>query len=370
MISFVISGYVVSASLAKESTRSLLSFSTRFYARRVVRIFPALVLCLLVVSIVTTLFVPESWLSKTSKYTAYSAFFGASNLALVWLNDGYFSPRVEFNAFTHTWSLGVEEQFYLFFPLLFFVWLRYRDNRSLVGVVAVSLLPLLLVISLWYSWYQTAVSPERAFYWLPSRFWELAFGAMLYRCHSNGRLLPESKGKARLYLLVGVLLVGAGFALTDESRFPIPWALASAGGALFLIAGVVNTFDERPVIQRLLESRVLVYIGKTSYSLYLWHWPVYVLLRWTTGLESLSEIAFAIAATFVLAITSYHLVERPLRRGVSPKTQPAGRIVLVGTLLIVTSFAGSYSVFNAHSTLSMSVTADKRIWYPMRGPLK
>ena len=130
---FVISGYVISGSLVRYSNCNFLDYIIGFYARRIVRIIPALIICLLVVSIVTTLFVPDSWLSSTISKTGLFAFIGLSNYALIWFNDGYFSPRADFNPFTHTWSLGAEEQFYAIFPLIMFVWIKYNERKNFLG---------------------------------------------------------------------------------------------------------------------------------------------------------------------------------------------------------------------------------------------
>ena len=123
---FVISGYVVSASLLHRHDNHIGRYLLAFYARRIVRIFPALLVCVLLTGVATTMLVPASWLSQTTAYTGLASIFGLSNFALVWFSDGYFSPRAEFNPFTHTWSLAVEEQFYLVFPVMFYAWFRAR----------------------------------------------------------------------------------------------------------------------------------------------------------------------------------------------------------------------------------------------------
>ena len=142
---FAISGYVVSRSLHEVAARNFAHFALGFYARRILRIYPALVACLLVTGLLQVLFIPLSWLSTTSYKTGLFAFFGVSNFALIWFNDGYFSPRVEFNAYTHTWSLAVEEQFYLLFPaLVFFTWNHPEGRRTSVQRLIKLALPLLL----------------------------------------------------------------------------------------------------------------------------------------------------------------------------------------------------------------------------------
>jgi len=365
---FVISGYVVSASLARYASLGIVHFTVGFYARRIIRIFPALIVCLVVTTLLTSLFVPESWLSSTNQRTGLYAFFGISNYALIWFNDGYFSPRTDFNSFTHTWSLAVEEQFYVIFPLVFFVWMRFKGRKDFLGIVANWLLVSLLVVSLVYSWYETPRSPEEAFYLLPSRFWELACGALLFRWHTHGKAGPYVETAAGLFLPLGALLIGLGFIFSDESSFPFPWALLAVIGTTLLISGVVRIPETKPVIQKILESPGLVYIGKISYSLYLWHWPVYVLLRWTTGLKTLLEIAVAIVLTVSLAVVSYHFIERPIRKYKVLAKRQDWQVVLLGMLAIFISFKLSQTVFSAHSAISLSVTQDKEVWYPHKWP--
>lgn len=126
---FVISGFVVSASVHRLPPLSLGQSMLRFYARRIRRIAPALLACLLLTAVASVLFIPESWLSEASDKTGLMAFFGFSNWVLAAIGNDYFAPKAEFNPYTHTWSLGVEEQFYLLFPLLFLAWARGVRGR-------------------------------------------------------------------------------------------------------------------------------------------------------------------------------------------------------------------------------------------------
>ncbi|HEB92710.1 MAG TPA: acyltransferase [Gammaproteobacteria bacterium] len=364
---FVISGYVVSCSLARSSSSDLFRFILSFYARRIVRIFPALITCLIIVSIVTTLFVPSpsSWLGNANNQTAMTAFFGVSNFYLAWFNGEYFSPRMEFNPFVHTWTLGVEEQFYVIFPFIMFIWIKYRKRKTFLGFISNWLLAVLLVMSLFISWQQTSESPNNAFYLLPSRFWELAFGALLFKFHSRQKLVPNTVIIKQLCLSTGVVLIGLGFILSDKNSFPFPWALLSVGGALFIIAGLVSkVLGARIIVQRLLENSMLVYIGKVSFSLYLWHWPVYVLFRWTIGLETMLEIISAIVLTGVLSSISYNYIESPIRKNKFIMGRPSWHVVSFGVGMVVVSSVFAGTVFMSQSFLSLSVTENREMWYP------
>uniref|UniRef100_UPI004057C68E acyltransferase family protein n=1 Tax=Candidatus Electronema sp. TaxID=2698783 RepID=UPI004057C68E len=368
-IFFVISGYVVSASLLRHADSHFLQFAGSFYARRILRIFPALIVCLLFSSLAASLFIPASWLSQTNSKTALAALFGLGNFALIMFNDSYFSPRTDFNPFTHTWSLGVEEQFYLLFPVIFFVWMKYRSRGGLIGAADRHLLAVLLLLSLAYAAYATSITPDAAFYLLPARFWELAAGAFLLQLHWQGKMMPRSSLETNLYLAAGVLLIGAGFILSDKKAFPFPWAVLPVCGTVSLISGLLGHQTEtKPFVKQLLESSVVVYIGKISYSLYLWHWPVYVLLRWTSGLQTAAEYCLAITCSLLFAICSYHFIEQPFRTAKIRSAYPAKQIIRAGLAAITAAFVFAGAIFAAQPLISLSVTKDRKTWYPNPWP--
>ncbi len=358
---FVISGYVVCASLVRSHKDHLGHYLLDFYARRIVRIYPALVTCLVLVSLVGTLFIPDSWLSNTADKTGLFAFFGLSNFALVWYDDGYFSPRAEFNIFTHTWSLGVEEQFYVVFPFVVFAWVKLTSKQGL-ELLGWSLLPLMLLGSLGFAVYESGSNPVKAYYLLPSRFWELAAGGLLFQMHQCGQWRASTLAAQKVSLLVGVGLVTTGFVIAHKQAFPFPYALLPVVGTCLLITGVNG--DGAIWIKRLLEARGVRQIGRTSYSLYLWHWPVYVFFKWTWGLESVVEYLLAVALTFFLANISYLLIERRVQVWVHIKRFPSLITVGSGVTITVLLCAISLAIFLSQPILSLSVTKNREIWYP------
>lgn len=367
---FVISGYVVSRSLSREAAPNFIHFTLKFYARRIIRIFPALIAFLIAASIITTLVVPSSWLSDTNQMTALAAFLGASNIALILYSDGYFSPRAEFNPFVHTWSLGVEEQFYLVFPFIFFIWLKYRERKNSSGFFANWSLEGLLALSLVYSYFETSSSPDRAFYLLPGRFWELACGALLFKLHQQKMLVLKSKSAIDTFFWTGIALISLAFTLSDQSSFPFPWAMLPVGGTMFLIAAAVNKTESGSMMQNFIENPAMVYIGKISYSLYLWHWPVFALFRWTTGLESPLQIVSAVSFIAILSIISYHCLEIPVRNNFFVLKMPPWKIITGGIAIIFITFLLSIKVFQSQPSLSLSVTKDTQAWYPYPWPSK
>ena len=365
-IFFVISGFVISKSLAATEGQSFFSYLLSFYERRLIRIIPALLVCMTVTGIAASQFIPPSWLSNANRTTGPAAYLGLSNFFLLDSIDGYFSERVAFNPFVHTWSLAVEEQFYLIFPLLFFLWLQaYRKQSGrhpASHLVARGLIPGLALLSLAYAVYETAAAPQNAFYLVPSRFWELAAGAMLFQASSHGWHGPRTAGTSLILSVGGALMVCSGILFADAAAFPFPWALMPVAGTVLLISSLLVAPDSRSPIHRIIGHRCVRYVGRISYSLYLWHWPVVTLFRWTVGFSSPVQMGFAAFATILLSMTSYHAVEQPVRHSVFLRRQPKWKVV--GGSLILSILAASFT----HELLSRpwffnpSITVHNRDW--------
>ncbi len=362
---FVISGYVISRSLAKSKAPSFRVFIFDFYKRRILRIFPALIVCLVLTGLFAKLFIPQNfWLSAHNNWTGLWAFFGVSNFYLASNVDGYFSSRTPFNPYVHTWSLAVEEQFYVIFPLIFYLWLRLREKSSHQHRKVFAILPIMALVSFSWAAYETQIAHERAFYLLPSRFWELSAGAMLYQFHSYR---PDYFNRASQWMNpLGVLILSIGFGLADEAHFPFPWAIVPVSGAMLLLAGVSTTKAENSIVGLFLASPVMSYIGRISYSLYLWHWPVFVLFRWTIGLSSLTCWLLALSLTFTLAVLSYHFVEVTVRRSKYLSGLISWKIIIIGVIATYGAFFLVKQLFYANHLrwISLSVTNDECLWSP------
>ena len=359
---FVISGFVVSASMDRQGTASLLSFAIRFYSRRIRRIVPALMVCLLFFSLLSALFIPSSWLSDTNNQTGFYAFFGLSNLILAQTNNDYFSPRTDFNHYTHTWSLGVEEQFYFVFPLLFFLWVfeKRSDRKYLSTLVFFILTVLSLICAWWFSKRDAAF----AYYMIFSRFWELAAGVILYQISSQFLGVLSSFGqhwrKTGATASLGLIL--AGFTFASPQNFPFPWALFPVLGTAGLL--VFLRYNDKGFILNNLSNPYVIFIGRISYSLYLWHWPIIVLFRWTVGIDSAFEYIIVLLLTFLLATGSYYFVESPFRYAPTLRRLPNPSVVLIGSVAIIISYSVSHLISQHQRQLSLSVTKDSAMWYP------
>jgi peptidoglycan/LPS O-acetylase OafA/YrhL len=364
---FVISGYVVGASLLQSEAGTLWRFSVAFYARRFLRILPALLLCLTCAVLASNLFIPQAWLSDSNRKTAMAAFFGYSNLLLAARQDSYYSPRADFNPFIHTWSLGVEEQFYLIIPPLAWAWLRLRGARrtAVTGVIAA-----LGAASLLNAWRLGQSDANAAFYSVLSRFWELDVGALLSLALLNRPRplegLPTAARHAAQF--VSAAAIAAAMVLVELSRFPYPWALLPVLGAALLLVSLKGESASHPVM-RALEHPLFVRIGRLSYSLYLWHWPVYSLMRWTTGLQSAMQYAAAVVLTFALAGLSFVAVEQPLRESRRLRAAPRCLVVAGGVLTTLVLAGLAQTMFKHQPDISLSVTRDAAQWQPSGYPL-
>jgi len=361
-IFFAISGFVVTGSMIGKSFDRLPAMLSYFYARRLVRIMPALLAMLLVAILVNQMLVPEAWLSRAVPQTARFAFFGLSNIILATDTDGYFGVQAAFNPFTHTWSLGVEEQFYLVFPLILF-WHQRLDSAKLDADRAVRVIGWAALASFALCGVLTVIDQKYAFYLIVGRFWELGLGMIL--CLRMPQWLPvlvawPAKRRAAL-VSVSILMVGAALALPDQHGFPFPLAILPVVGTIGLIASVLASPDTG--IARILASKGPVAIGRLSYSLYLWHWPVFVMFRWTVGLETLGLQFAALVLAVLLATASYFLIERPLRRkGKAANGAPrfiVGRMA-IGTLACATL---GFGMLARSDLLAIGVTRDHSTWY-------
>lgn len=357
---FVISGYVITRSLSSRTHLGFGAYSADFYRRRVLRILPALLVVVLVSFVVAAMFIPQIWLSNQNDQTGLAAIFGLSNFVLAGNTNPYFSPRAELNPFLHTWSLGVEEQFYLMFPAIYFLYRRCRKTLRFAWAI----LPALAMASFVVSALQTSTDPLSAFYLLPARFWELAAGALLFHV-LDGKALDAYDGwLAQVMLAAGLTLLTAGFLGAERQHFPFPWALLTVVGTLMMIAAIsLKPVDTPSILHGWLLSPTMTYIGRLSFSLYLWHWPVAVLLRWTTGMEMLAVQLLYPLVVFALAAASYHLVETPMRSGKSVLQRRPNVTIAVGIGAIGLSALTALWITDNTERLALGKTADSYLWH-------
>jgi len=300
---FVISGYLIASIIVEEMRSGRFSF-IQFFERRARRIIPALYAVLIATIPLGWLFMlPDNFENFGQSVVATVA---VSNNILLLKTSGYWDLANEFKPLLHTWSLGVEEQFYLFFPLILLA-LVGRGARTTAWVLA-GLALASLVGAQWF----VATKPLVAFHLLPMRAWELLLGAIFAVTRRPDRPHQVAGGGVGAALSwTGLLLIVAPVFLFDESTpFPGVTALAPTVGTLL----VLMFASEGNMVGRLLSTRALVGIGLASYSAYLWHQPLFAFIRLLSPEEPSTLVWIAaIAATGALAFLSWRFVERPFR---------------------------------------------------------
>lgn len=312
-IFFVISGYLISKHIAQEVAAG--RFSMReFYRRRVRRIAPMMLLVVAATALASfALMTPED-----SRDVAKSAVWSVASLANVYfwreLDMGYFARSSMEVPLLHLWSLGVEEQFYLLWPLV--LWIGMRGLSVPVLLVAAGLAA---VASFFLASRIFPLDASFAYYMLPTRLGELLLGAIVGIAASTGRWRLASWGAHGASWLGAALVAGSLWIIDRQVPFPGWAALPPTLGAALLILGG----ERRPSPLPALASTPLVFIGRISYSAYLWHWPLFALFRYGHGEPGLAAAACILAVTMLLAWLSYETVERPTRAS----SAPFGRLV-------------------------------------------
>lgn len=324
-IFFVISGFLISSIIFRTLQRGDFSFA-EFYAHRIKRIFPALILVLASCYAAGWFFLLPGELAQLGKHMLAGAGF-VQNFVLK--NEvGYFDVAAELKPLLHLWSLAIEEQFYLVYPLLiFFAWRRNWNVLRIILYIA--------LFSFGLNVYKTMVGSASTFYSPQTRFWELLAGAILAYLQFNRQTtitdcltrwvfhpawcrtppMPEVRA-ARLHDLLsfaGLSAVALGIVLIDKSRlFPGAWALLPVMGAFLLILAGPQAWVNRTI----LANRAMVFVGIISYPLYLWHWPLLSFAQIVATEVPPWEVRLgAVILSFVLAWATYQWVEKPIRFG-------------------------------------------------------
>ena len=300
-IFFVISGFVITSSLYQRPSKNFKDFISGFYERRIKRLVPALSVFVLITSVAICFFNPEPGISLV---TGLASLFGLSNLFLVKQTTDYFAQSTELNVFIHTWSLGVEEQFYILFPFL--IWFsgfgRQTKNgeRNLFLIVGA-----LTITSLIGFLYLYTTNQPAAYFLMPTRFWEMASGNLLFIGFHQRKSIEQFLEKIPPLLLLALIL--------GVMYLPMSLAPVSTVSVVALTLVLIASLKKQTAAYHIFNHPKVVYIGLISYSLYLWHWGVLSISRWTIGIHWWT-IPFQVALILGLAVASYRYIETPIRK--------------------------------------------------------
>lgn len=333
---FVISGYLITALILKEYEKNTFRFSN-FWLRRIKRIFPALVFMILIMTIVGSYVYYGQELNNLG-LQSISAILSFANITMWRLAGNYWGQDANNSLFLHTWSLSVEEQFYFFYPFVLMLLLK-KSKKNLVMIIgALALGSFLLYI------YGNYRYPFATFYLLPTRAWELASGCLIgillfnqnqYAIHSKVRYLP----------LLGLFLIIFSYIFYLQNSWFIYYLIFPVIGSVLIIAfSSKNDF----LVSKLLATKPFVFIGKISYSLYLWHWAIIVLMN---HLEFMGGNSIPFYVTTILisltSLASYYFIETPTRK--------MKNILSPAIIMLVVSFSFSYYLFQTKHKYDFSV---------------
>jgi peptidoglycan/LPS O-acetylase OafA/YrhL len=297
---FVISGFLISGIIFKELESSCFSFAS-FYARRVKRIFPALITVLTTSYAFGWFFLFNDDFRRLGSHIFRATLF-LSNFIL-WREAGYFDNAADTKPLLHLWSLGIEEQFYIVWPVILWVFWRFKALR-------LPLVALLTTASLVWNIYQSQLDLTHDFYSPLTRFWELSAGAWL-ALHLGRH--PKAHQRANLISGLAVfLLLAAVYVIDSKKAFPGGWALMPVLGAVLLIYAGPTAWCNRV----LFSNPAMVWVGAISYPLYLWHWPALAFARIVEGATpSITVRLGAVSLAALLAWGTYVWIEKPIRFG-------------------------------------------------------
>ncbi len=320
---FVVSGFLITRILLEETRDGRGIGLISFWGKRIRRLVPALGFMVVVTGAISTFVLSPSELRSTARSGAWASVY-LSNVLFARAGTDYFAPDLDLDMYLHTWSLGVEEQFYVVWPLLLVaaIALAALSRRSRRGVV-IAMFSITVAASLAYSVWLTGRGSPWAFFGLPTRMWEFAAAGLLAAL-PVGRWLSRSRIGAGAVgvgivssgmVVAGLgLIIGASVMLNDTDPYPGSLALLPVVGALLVVAaGSARGSVELNLPSRLLTVEPLQWLGRVSYSWYLWHWPLMLLAVAAVNRDSVRIRVFAAAIALVVAYAAQVLVENPVR---------------------------------------------------------
>ncbi len=366
-IFFVISGYLITGLLHSELQHHGRIDFIAFYARRFRRLLPALAIVLVVTLLAGWLILFPAELPRLSK-AATAVLLMFSNIHFMQYSGGYFDPSVDVMPLLHTWSLSVEEQFYLFWPLLmaacFFLARKFARN---VDRVQASVLAIAIISSYVYWLSNLGSNANHAFYMMPARVWELALGGVINFLPGASRHQRHASPGVRL--LSGVALVSI-FVVVCLPLDPEKYAVLLYSAAVFATGTLIYAIHCHSTlsgVQFLLKNKLAIYIGLVSYSFYLWHWPLLSLSRaYYLGERLLIRDLGLVVLSLLLAYISYRWVETPVRRKrpwpfSTDRNTLKAAFVIVLTIGLLGHAVREWGIAR-HTEITREIESDSKIW--------
>lgn len=361
-IFYVISGYLITGLLIRERELTGKIALKEFYARRVRRLLPAATV-VLVATLIASYFLAPRLLMSTIAFDIASATLFLSNMNFAHHATDYFANTSP-SPVLHFWSLSVEEQYYMLWPamVLFFT----RKAKSVSMRIFFALLTL-GSLSFWFATWLLTKNQSWAFFSLPSRAWELALGGLLASSSIWIKKIPKKGFILAQWLGLGLLLYAA-IHLKQTDKFPgLTALLPTLASALLLLGGFHHSSSGKGfrlvhLPTTILTSPPLKYLGKISYSLYLWHWPVLIIsaYHYRNGL-TLPQRASLVIVSIALSIVSFHFVENPIRRGKIVSTDPVRNLKIA--LAVILTVAGTCLALSVH--LNSQAKGDGKVLLPI-----
>ncbi len=353
-IFFVISGYLISGIIYRDFLENKFSYLD-FYKRRCLRILPPLLIVLISTYFIGYNFLLPHQLVELGK-SGVAAILFSSNF-FFWSQSGYFDGPAEMKPLLHTWSLAVEEQFYILFPIFLMAALKY------VRIKIIYLIVLIIIMSFALSFVGVKVRPNMAFYFLPTRAWELGVGAFLAISSTEKFISSQNKFVVNILSVMGLLLIFIGFFWLNSTKpFPSYNALYPCIGAALIIST-----GKDAIVGKILSLKPVVYIGMISYCLYLWHWPIIVYTNLLLALSPHNKIFFVLVTTFGLSVLSRYLIELPVKkyskliRPIRIVQYSASSILLLAALSSIFIFIPHYGRAFSKEAIAMSDFANYRL---------
>lgn len=324
---FVVSGYVITQLLISMNMKNAGEFLLEFYAKRIRRILPALLVVILITSALTFLLISRSAgeITNTGKYSI----LGISNLYLFHLSSDYFGVAATSNPFTHTWSLGVEEQFYFVYPLLILLAVRV-SKKYFLKILSIAII-ILTFGSIFLAIHSSEKNPNLVFYSMPTRIWEFGLGAMALLASQR---LAEAKFKVEKFRVLAMCMLAITLLL--PASLGLPGQVLVSGSTALILARRRDDF-----LSRVLSQNYMIWIGLRSYSIYLIHWPMLVISNYLFGSGALKNLLI-IPIILFLSTINFKFVETPFREG--KRRTGSIRTVLIGITAIAITFGSLNSL--------------------------